>query len=273
VSWDYSAGHAAEAFFLRARDHSARGRPGEILRRNREDESDANLTWYGVRFIGAFDLGKRGVLGYWLDHARVRGRERVGEYEPLKDDASRSVVDSVSARDVRGSAIDVGVNWLLPLPWEPRVFVGYARGSGDKTPGAGSDRAFRQTGLHANESGFGGVRRFAHYGVALEPELSNLRVVTLGAGIALGKSSSLDIVFHRYQLLERAEELHNSALHFELTGLHRDLGSGLDIVLGLEEWERLEFEFTVSAFRTGRAFGTDEGHKSYRALLSMRYAF
>ncbi len=273
VSCDYGAGHVAEAFFLRARDHSARGRAGQILRRAREDELDANLTWYGLRFIGAFDLGERGVLGYWFDHARVRGRERVIEYEALEDDASRSVVDSVSVRGVRGSAIDVGFNWLLPLRWEPRVFVGYAQGSGDKTPAAGGDRAFRQTNLHGNESGFGGVRRFAHYGVALEPELSNLKVLTFGVGCALWKSSSLDIVYHRYQLLERAESLRDSALEFELTGLDRDLGQGVDVVLGLEEWERLEFEFTVSAFRAGRALGNEEGRNSYRALVSMRYAF
>lgn len=273
ISWDYNAGHAAELFFLRARDASANGRPEQILRRSREDESDANLTWFGLRLVGAFDLRQRGVLGYWLDGARVRGRERIVEYEDLQDDASRSVVYNVSSRDVRGWALDAGVNWLLPLSWEPRVFAGYALGSGDKTPETGSDRAFRQTGLQGNESGFGGVRRFAHYGVALEPELSNLKVLTFGVGCALGKSSSLDIVYHRYQLIERAQSLRDSALNFELDGVHRDLGSAVDFVIGLEEWERLEFEFTAGAFRAGRAFGSDAGRESYRALLSMRYAF
>jgi alginate production protein len=273
VSWDFHPGHAAELFLLRTRDGSRTERPEQVLRRKREDESDANLTWFGVRLMGAFDLGQRGVLGYWFDQARVRGRESVVEYEELEDDRSRSEVESILKRDVRGWAVDMGVNWLLPLAWEPRVFAGYAIGSGDGTPNSDGDRAFRQTGLHGNESGFGGVRRFAHYGVALDPELSNLRVLTLGAGCALWKSSSLDIVFHRYRLMERGEPLRDSALDFEPAGLHRDLGSGLDIVLGLEEWERLEFEFTLSAFRAGRAFGADDGRKSYRALVSMRYAF
>jgi hypothetical protein len=44
-------------------------------------------------------------------------------------------------------------------------------------------------------------------------------------------------------------------------------------VLALEEWERLEFEFIASAFRTGRAFGEEEGTWSYRGFLAMRIAF
>ena len=46
--------------------------------------------------------------------------------------------------------------WILPLPAEPRVFAGYAYGSGDSSPGEGSDASFHQTGLQGNESGFGG---------------------------------------------------------------------------------------------------------------------
>lgn len=271
LSWDWSAGHAAELFFLQQSDRSTAGRIGQTLRRTREDDSDAKLTWLGLRFIGAFDGGSHGILGYWADAARVRGTERSIEYED--ESATHSTVTEVSKRKVRGWALDVGVNWLLPMSWEPRLFVGYALGSGDATPDSGDDRTFRQSGLHANESGFGGVRRFAHYGVALEPELSNLRVFTLGAGCALLKSSSLDIVYHRYRLAERAGSLRGTALEFTLTGLDQDVGDGLDVVLGLEEWERFEFEFTVSAFRAGRAFGVDEGSKSYRGLISMRVAF
>jgi hypothetical protein len=57
------------------------------------------------------------------------------------------------------------------------------------------------------------------------------------------------------------------------TGKHRDLGTEIDVVLALEEWERLEFEFIASAFRAERAFGEEEGTWSYRGFLAMRIAF
>lgn len=54
--------------------------------------------------------------------------------------------------------------------------VGFALGSGDSTPESGTKRAFRKTGLQANEGGFGGEQRFPHYGVLFDPALSNLQV-------------------------------------------------------------------------------------------------
>ena len=61
----------------------------------------------------------------------------------------RVVAEEVTRHDVSGWALDVGVDWLLPLSFEPRLFAGYAYGSGDAT-GGGDDRAFRQSDLHAN---------------------------------------------------------------------------------------------------------------------------
>ncbi len=271
ASWDWGANHAVELFLLHQDDHSPTERPGRIVRVEREDDSDARLTWLGARALGVFDLRSRGILGYWLDAAWVRGRERHLEFEELSP--RRSQVEALASRDVRGWGFDAGISWLPPLRWEPRVFTGYAWGSGDATPERGTDRSFRQTGIHANEAGFGGVERFPHYGVLLDPELSNLGILTLGAGLSLLRSSSLDLVFHHYRLVEPAASLRDAALEAELTGEHRDLGQAFDLVLALEEWERLEFEVIGSAFRAGRAFGAERGTWSYGGFLAVRYAF
>ena len=160
-----------------------------------------------------------------------------------------------------------GLAWILPMAFEPRLFAGYAFGSGDRTLEEGTDHSFRQTGIEANEAGFGGVERFAHYGVLLDPELSNLQVLTVGAGLSLLRSSSLDLVYHYYRLDEPALFLRDARLEATLTGEHRDLGHGVDLVLALEEWERLEFELIGSAFRPGRAFGKDRGRVELRGIL------
>ena len=162
---------------------------------------------------------------------------------------------------------------MLPVASEPRLFGGLAVGSGDSDPDSRTDRSFQQTQLEANEAGFGGVERFAQYGVVLDPELSNLGVVTFGAGVTLFRSSSLDLVYHGYRLLEPADALRNSRLEVTLDGSHRDLGQGLDLVLALEEWERVEFLFIAGAFRAGSAFGRDRGTWSYGGFASMKIAF
>jgi hypothetical protein len=290
VSWDWSPNHSVQLFLLRHRDRSRTERPGEIVsvedeeeaeppgrrpgqvvRVEREDESDARLTWLGARLMGAFDLGASGILGYWLDAAAVRGDERLVEFEPVS--RNRSMATEVTRRDVSGWGVDLGANWAPALVWEPRLFAGYSFGSGDSTPEGRNDRAFRQPGLQANEAGFGGVQRFVHYGILLDPELSNLQILTAGAGLSLLRSSSLDLVYHRYRLVERATSLRDSGLEVALSGRHRDLGQEVDLVLALEEWERVEFEASASAFRPGRAFGRERGRWSYGGFVALRVAF
>jgi alginate production protein len=132
-----------QLFLLHENDRSRTERPEEIVRVEREDESDARLTWLGARLIGVFDLRSRGFLGYWLDTAMVRGEERLVEYSSLSP--RRSVAEGFTRRHVGGRAVDAGINWLLPIAWEPHLFAGYAFGSGDSQPESGTDRSFRQT--------------------------------------------------------------------------------------------------------------------------------
>ena len=244
ASWDWKTNHAAELFVLYQDDHSSTEDPGEVVSEEREDDSDGELTWLGARMTGIFGFETRGYLGYWLDTALVIGDEKVVEFDEFS--RHQSVVDGLSRRDVRGWGLDAGINWMLPLPWEPRVYAGYAFGSGDSSPEAGGDHSFRQTGIGTNEAGFGGVERFAEYGIALDPELSNLGILTIGTGLSLLRSSSLDLVYHYYRLVEPADFLRDSRLDFELDGEHRNLGHGVDLMLAIEEWERLEVFFGLT---------------------------
>lgn len=276
ASWDWAPNHSLQLFALRQRDRSRTESIEQTLSHEREDESDARLTWLGARAIGVIDARSGGLVGYWLDWARVRGDEHLVEYEAVT--SLQSEVVGIAQRTVRGDAFDLGINWLLPFAHEPRLFGGVAFGSGDAAVDEdaaddGVDHAFQQTSLHANEAGFGGVQRFPHYGVLLDPELSNLRVQTLGAGFTLLRASSLDVVFHRYRLEHPANELRDARVDLELDGTHRDLGSAVDVVLALEEWERFEFFGVLSGFRAGRAvIGADRAW-SYGAFLAMRIAF
>jgi hypothetical protein len=271
ASWDWGVGHAVDLFFVHQDDRSQTERPGDVVRTRREDDSDARLTWLGLRLMGITVLPSQAAFGYWLDGAWVFGRERVLEFEEIT--RGRSVVEARNSRDVGGFAVDAGVIVILPLPAEPRAYLGYAFGSGDSSQGEGNDGSFHQTGLQGNESGFGGVERFSHYGVALDPELSNLSIPTIGVGFSLLRSSSLDLVYHHYRLVEHADALRDARLEFELNGESRELGDEIDVVLALEEWERLEFEFVGAAFRASQAFGRARDAWSYGGFAAVRYAF
>jgi hypothetical protein len=284
VSWDFAEAHSLQLFLLHQDDHSPTEGVGQSVPAQREDDSDARLGWLGGRATGLADLGAGGYLGYWLDAALVRGKEREIDFGDVMD--GRVVAEEVARHDVSGWAFDAGLDWLLPLASEPRLFAGYAYGSGDATEG-GDDRAFRQSDLQANEAGFGGVERFDSYGLLLQPELANLGIVTVGAGLALLRSSSLDLVYHHYRLDEPAEDLRDSLLQAQLDGQHRELGHGIDLVLALEEWERFEFDVALAALRTSNAFGIGDndppgdpdpeevGGRRWivGAFLAVRYAF
>lgn len=271
ASWDWSKSHGVELFFLHANDHSTTETREDLVRFGREDETDGRLTWFGARAMGAIARAPLGVFGYWLDSGFVRGRERLIEFEDGEN--GNSVVWETDEHDVSGWAVDAGVSWSLPLRFEPRVYAGYAFGSGEPEGDGTTEHSYQQTDLQSNEGGVGGVERFPLYGVLLDPELSNLVVVTLGGGLALLHNSSLDLVYHHYRLDERAASLRQARLETALTGLDRTFGDEIDVVVAIEEWERFEFEFAAAAFRAGRAFGVQEGEWSYGAFLALRVAF
>jgi hypothetical protein len=264
-AWSWRPSHRLGLFFLHQNDYSSSQQPGQRVKRDRQDESDARLTWLGVRALGESGLGGVGRLRYWLDAAGVRGRDEEVLYEA-------SVVESARRRDVRGWAADAGLTWILPAPLSPRLTLGYAIGSGSDAD-AGTDRSFRQTGIHDNEGGFGGVRRFSQYGEGLDPELSNLQIVSAAFGISLLRRSSLDLVYHHYRQLDASPLLRNARLENELDGQHTEVGHGLDLVLALEEWRHVELDVIGSVFRGGEAFGDARGEWTWRLAGALRVNF
>lgn len=280
TSWDWRVEQSIQLFALFHNDRSQASGIGELIAKEREDASDANFTWFGARALGTRARSPAGSLDYWMDAAWVSGNERTLGFIPVS--ATQSVVNEQVERVVRGWAFDVGATWTAPIAnkrqtnpamGDLRFTLGYARGSGDSNPSDGTDHAFRQTGLHTNAPGFGGVQSFRGYGVLLDPELSNLAVVTAGAGISLLQASSLDVVYHYYRQAQPADTVRGTRLNTALNGVDRDLGHGLDLVLAVEEWERLHFEVSISTLRAGAAFGTQRGQWAWGVFTELRFAF
>lgn len=273
AGWDWATDQTVSVIGLRHDDRSARESIGQVFQADRQDGTDARLTWFGATADGHVKLASGAYLSYSVDAARVRGSERVAAFSSLP--ASQSVVEAVERRSVRGSGVDATLRWTLPVHYEPRILLAYARGSGGASAAAtgSTDRAFRQTGLQTNEFDVGAVKRFARYGAALDPELSNLRIATVGLGMSPTASTSLDLVYHRYRQVIPAAEMRNARIAPELTGVDRDIGRGLDLVAALQAWDRFELVFVASAFRAGTAFGAQATKHYVFGAVSARLAF
>lgn len=188
------------------------------------------------------------TFSYWANLAFMRGRDE------LSHDFSG------------GYAYDVGVTYrFLGLPYRPNVTLGYAFATGDDKPDDKHNNEFRQTGLQSNEAWFAGISEFKTYGEALDPELSNLKILTAGLGFRPAPNISLDLVYHHYRLDEIAEEIRNAEITAEMnqvdTRPSKDVGDGFDVVLGCRSLfgvRRLGLDLRMGWFFPGDAFRRDD---------------
>lgn len=257
-SWRYGRRHWLEFFALAHRDRSETPLAGEVLTTGELDRNDAELDWFGMRMRGDRRWGRGGSFGYWGDAGLVQGRETLIDFDDIGGD--RIVVDGLSERQVRGWGIDLGMTWRASGGGAPALTLGYALGSGDREPGDLQDRSFRQSGLESNSGRFRGVHGFRYYGELLQPELSNMEILTLATGFRFLRSSSIEVVSHRYRQVEPTPFLRGTRFRSRPDGVSRELGTELDLVLGIQEWQHARFRLFGSAFWPGSAFPllTDE---------------
>jgi alginate production protein len=248
----------------------------ELAPRRRETPDHVNTTilyadWRGIEdvrlaayAIGRHDQDKREgrpwqlgvrVLGtpspnwnYWGEFALLRGKDEL-------------------RRKFSGRAFDVGATYrFIGVPYQPNVTLGYAFGSGGNDPDAQKNYEFRQTGLHSNEWKFSGIPQFKVYGEALDPDLTNLGIVTAGVGFYPATRVSVDIVYHRYRLDKIADEVRAAQITAQMaqvdTHLSKDVGSAIDLIVGVRNLfgiRRLGADLRLGWFYPGKAYVRNEG--------------
>lgn len=270
ASWLWAPGQTLQLFAMQASDGSGRGRVGQVLDPADEDDSDADLAWIGLRAMGSHAFDSAGELQYWIDTATVRGDEAQVSY---RDTGATSTVSGVRQVSVRGSAIDLGLSWQLPVGAGPSITIGYATSTGDRSLADGVDNAFRQTGLHENKWRFGGVNRFRNYGEVLRPELSNLEISTVSLGWPLLVNSSLELSYHGYRQAVARNQLRDARVDGDLTGTSTDIGEELDLILGFREGRRMDLAITGGLFRAGDAYGRRKGELASILNVGLRLRF
>ncbi|HXG31546.1 MAG TPA: alginate export family protein [Thermodesulfobacteriota bacterium] len=214
-------------------------------------KEEKNPIFFGIHSDG--DITES--LGYWLEMAYVGGKE--------------------GSNRIRGFGFDIGANYAFDLPLEPSITLGYAFGTGDGDPDDGVDRSFRQTGLQGNEGDFNGVTDFKYYGELFDPELSNLSILTVGAGINPTEESSIDLVYHYYLQHKASDELREAGIDTDPDGLDKSLGSEIDIVIGyVHEGIKgnVELALMLGYFLPGRAFPS-ESENAFLTKLVVQFEF
>ena len=191
------------------------------------------------------------TFSYWAELARNFGQDEARHH-------------------FKGRAFDIGTTYRVPrLPFGPYVTFAYAAATGDANSNDSDNREFRQTGLQSNEHRYGGIAMFNIYGEVLAPELSNLKVTSVGLGFRPAPTASLDFIYHRYKLHELTDENRNwllSGLMNQVSGSEsKDVGRALDVVLGLRNIfgiRRLGLDLRMGWFAPGPAFVRNDGTRT-----------
>ncbi|MDH3591773.1 MAG: alginate export family protein [Planctomycetota bacterium] len=190
---------------------------------------------FSPRYLGVRAAGEAKRWEYWLEAAEARG--------------------TIGGRDLEAHAFDVGATWIMAKRGEPALTVGYAYGSGDPDPGDDLVEDFRQSSLQLNNGKFNGVSSFRYYGEVIRPELANLKIGTLGFGWRPKRKTSIDLIYHTYDLDVPAGELVDASFDDRrLNLIDTEIGEELDLVVGYEQRKHVEFELDLGVFDPGKAF-------------------
>ena len=195
------------------------------------------------------------ALGEWLPRQKIWAElaYMVGEIGPIEN---------------QGWAFDIGSTWRVHERFA--LTVGYAVGQGDDQD-ATVDSTFRQSGLQDNTAKFSGFTSFRYYGELLNPELTNLEILTVGLGWLPGQGISLDLVGHSYQQNELSDRLVISDIDRQPNGIDLDLGTEIDFIVGWRTNRHLHVEVVAAWFSPGDAF--DNADDAFLGKLQFRYRF
>lgn len=215
----------------------------------------------------------------------------IGTFRPRRPLDLNTASAGTDARLVTGSTNRDVLGWGLDAaatvdPFEEGGFVfslGYAFGSGDDGS-SGTDNAFRQTDMQGSSSRVGLERQQQkNYGEVLRPELSNIHVLSAGAGYPISEATDVSLTYFYYRLDEEQTSLRSSGISAPLNGNDKSLGQGLDFALNMnvgEEFginapyaDRTDFRFVAGTFFPGDAYDPSNDNAALRLFTELRFKF
>ena len=282
--WFYDAELDGARLAWSSGDYSAEYSYNELIRDNRgfddlqwqlfvaryEYERKSNVSFHIIDIVDDSDADESPFYVGLAAVGRWKGDEHQARYW-----GHYAFADGVTGtEELEAHAIDFGgaFQWRK-APLAPYVFGGYAWASGDDSPGNGTNKEYRQSGLEDNNDKVFGVASYRYYGEMFRPELSNMEIWSIGAGIRPNDHFSVDVIFHKYDQDVASATLRDSRLRASPDGNDTDLGMEFDLVLGLSDlWGAWDFELDIGYFIPGDAFETTDDPATWVAM-QIEYKF
>ena len=262
LDWEFADDNSLIFYYLDQTDDSKSFNVGEFANAENTDEEDADLRWSGISYLGYFEVDSIGEFEIELHTARVSGDETVYEFEDAS--AGRSEVTEREQNRVSGTAQSYLLSWTPSVLENWRFVLGSARGSGDSNPDDNRIKSFRQTGLQDDTEALGALYL---------PELSNLVVDVVGVSWQVVEGVEVSLLGFDYQQRKLAGEMRDVSIELDPTGLSRDLGSEIDLVITIETDDGLEFIITAAEFDPGKAYGSSADETSNFINIELAYEF
>ncbi|MEA3521757.1 MAG: alginate export family protein [Campylobacterota bacterium] len=216
----------------------------------------SQLSWLALRSYGTFN----NTIEYWGDIAYVNGNIQNLNY-------ANAIV--VSADDISTSGFGIDVGALYKADTFGFGF-GLAHGSGDDDS-KDSQSLFLQPSISNNKSSILGTTRYRYYGEMLDPQLSNINILSLYGGLQIYKDLWVEGNYHNYTQHTPSKQLRSSSLIIATNGIDKDVGQEVDMILGGKFDNKSEVQLILSGFFGGDAFKNIAQEKEgYRGVIDFK---
>jgi len=205
-----------------------------LMRKDGDKTRGRQPIWHGARYYGNITP----YIKLWAEGSLMNGEDK--------------------GRSLDAGAIDLGLIFTPPkIKFSPSITAAYTLGTGDRTGGDIISNEFRQTGYQDNTDYFGGYKTIRYYGELLDPELSNLIIRTLGAGIKPHQNISAEMIYHKYKQDHPDDKLCSDLIDppARPNNVSDDIGWELDLVIAaVDIRERISLSWVSAIFSPGQAF-------------------
>ena len=261
LDYHYYYQHHFEAFAMYEDNGQDKNTTGDVIDFENRVVAYRKLSWLGARVYGEFS--KR--YSYWGNVAYVDGDTQNLGF--TTNSSGLPEVTSINNISVSGIGLDFG--FLYKAPGYGLGFS-YAYGQGDNGKGSSQD-LFLQPRTSNNKGYMFGATRYRYYGEMLDPQLSNIQILSLYAGIAIYGNVHLEFNYHKYAQNTASTQLRSSNLFIQPNGLDTDIGQGFDVILGGKFENGQEVQLVISGFYGGDAFSNISTKKDgYRAVIDYK---
>ena len=206
-----------------------------------------NLSWVGLRSIGKRVYKNRNI-NYWLDYSLIKGN-----YQAL------------NMHSINSNAFDVGFSFNKNNN-HSTYGASYARGG--KKFFSPYLTNYRSSFLTRNVS-------FRYYGELLNPDLNNIKILSLYWSYDFFDNHKALIAFHNYKQTKASTNLRmNNQMILNTNGISNNIGNEIDFIYNWSLPNLKHYKFIISYFKGGGAFdGVAKKKEAIYVYFIYRYYF